>query len=59
LQALHKSVHYDSPWGERRFLKQHRRKVSKNIKIRIFETIILPVVLYGSKTWVSAIYGGT
>jgi hypothetical protein len=23
----------------------------KNVKIRIYKTIILPVVLYGSKTW--------
>jgi hypothetical protein len=23
----------------------------KNLKIRIYKTIILPVVLYGSKTW--------
>jgi hypothetical protein len=25
--------------------------VSKNIKIRIYKTIILPVVLYGCETW--------
>jgi hypothetical protein len=25
--------------------------VSKNIKIRICETVILPVVLYGCETW--------
>jgi hypothetical protein len=25
--------------------------LSKNIKIRIYRTIILPVVLYGSETW--------
>jgi hypothetical protein len=25
--------------------------LSKNLKIRIFETIILPVVLYGCETW--------
>ena len=25
--------------------------VSKNIKIKIYRTIILPVVLYGSETW--------
>jgi hypothetical protein len=25
--------------------------LSKNIKIRIYKTIILPVVLYGCKTW--------
>jgi hypothetical protein len=27
------------------------RLLSKNIKIRIYKTIILPVVLYGRKTW--------
>jgi hypothetical protein len=27
------------------------RLLSKNIKIRIYETIILPVVLYGCETW--------
>jgi hypothetical protein len=25
--------------------------LSKNLKIRIYKTIILPVVLYGSETW--------
>jgi hypothetical protein len=25
--------------------------LTKNIKIRIYKTIILPVVLYGSETW--------
>jgi hypothetical protein len=25
--------------------------LSKNVKIRIYETIILPVVLYGCETW--------
>jgi hypothetical protein len=27
------------------------RQLSKNLKIRIYKTIILPVVLYGCKTW--------
>jgi hypothetical protein len=27
------------------------RVVSKNVKIRIYKTIILPVVLYGCETW--------
>jgi hypothetical protein len=27
------------------------RLLSKNLKIRIYKTIILPVVLYGCKTW--------
>jgi hypothetical protein len=27
------------------------RLISKNLKIRIFKTIILPVVLYGCETW--------
>jgi hypothetical protein len=27
------------------------RLLSKNVKIRIYKTIILPVVLYGCETW--------
>jgi hypothetical protein len=27
------------------------RLLSKNVKVRIFKTIILPVVLYGCETW--------
>jgi hypothetical protein len=27
------------------------RLFSKNVKIRIYKTIILPVVLYGRETW--------
>jgi hypothetical protein len=27
------------------------RSLSKNLKIRIYKTIILPVVLYGCETW--------
>jgi hypothetical protein len=27
------------------------RLLSKNLKIRIYKTIILPVVLYGCETW--------
>jgi hypothetical protein len=27
------------------------RLLSKNIKIRIYKTVILPVVLYGCETW--------
>jgi hypothetical protein len=27
------------------------RQLSKNIKIRIYKTTILPVVLYGCETW--------
>jgi hypothetical protein len=26
-------------------------KVSKNVKIRIYKTIILPMILYGCETW--------
>jgi hypothetical protein len=29
----------------------YSRLLSKNLKIRIYKTIILPVVLYGCKTW--------
>jgi hypothetical protein len=35
------------------------RLLSRNLKIRIYETIILPVVLYGCETCVSDIKGGT
>jgi hypothetical protein len=27
------------------------RLLSKNIKVRIYKTIILPVILYGCETW--------
>jgi hypothetical protein len=27
------------------------RLLAKNVKIKIYKTIILPVVLYGGKTW--------
>jgi hypothetical protein len=27
------------------------RQLSKNVKLRIYNTIILPVVLYGRETW--------
>jgi hypothetical protein len=27
------------------------RLLSRNVKVKIYETIILPVVLYGCKTW--------
>jgi hypothetical protein len=29
----------------------YSRLLSKNIKIKIYETVILPVVLYGCETW--------
>jgi hypothetical protein len=34
------------------------RLITKNVKTRIFKTIIFPVVLYGCDTW-SDIKGGT
>ena len=34
------------------------RLVSKNLKIKIYKTIILPVVIYGWETLVSYIKGG-
>ena len=34
------------------------RLLSKNLKIKIYRTIILPVVLYGCETWVADIVGG-
>jgi hypothetical protein len=33
--------------------------LSKNIKIRIYKTIVLPVVLHGCETWSLDIKGGT
>jgi hypothetical protein len=35
------------------------RFLSKNLKIKIYRTIILPVVLYGCETFVADIEGGT
>ena len=32
-------------------LSRHRPLLSKNLKIKIYKTIILPVVLYGCETW--------
>jgi len=32
--------------------------LSKNIKIKIYRTIILPVVLYGCETWSLTLRGG-
>ena len=34
------------------------RLLSKNLKIKIYRTIILPVVLYGCETWFLYIKGG-
>ena len=34
------------------------RLLSKNLKIKIYRTIILPVVLYGCETWSHDIAGG-
>jgi hypothetical protein len=31
------------------------RLLSKNVKVRIYKTIILPVVLYGCETWSLAV----
>jgi hypothetical protein len=39
------------------FLSYHL--VSKNVKIEIYQTIILPVVLYGCESWYLDIKGGT
>jgi hypothetical protein len=46
-----------TPHGEFRQVPRSRtfytysRLLSKNVKIRIYETIILPLVLYGRETW--------
>ena len=34
------------------------RLLSKNLKIKIYRTIILPVVLYGCETWSLILRGG-
>ena len=34
------------------------RLLSKNLKIKIYRTIILPVVLYGCETWSLTLWGG-
>ena len=33
------------------FRKEYSQIVSKNLKIKIYKTIILPVVLYGCEAW--------
>jgi hypothetical protein len=35
------------------------RLISKNLKIKIYKTVILPVVLYGCETWSLTFKGGT
>jgi hypothetical protein len=35
------------------------RLLSKNLKIKIYRTIILPVVLYGCEAWSLTLKGGT
>jgi hypothetical protein len=34
------------------------RLLSRNVKVKVYKTIILPVVLYLCETWVSHIKGG-
>jgi hypothetical protein len=34
-----------------RFRVLSSRLLSRNVKVKIYKTIILPVVLYGSETW--------
>ena len=33
------------------------RLLSKNLKIKIYRTIILPVILYGCETWLLTLWG--
>ncbi|KAJ4446673.1 hypothetical protein ANN_13370 [Periplaneta americana] len=33
------------------YMKQVKRLLSKNLKVRIYKTVILPVLLYGCETW--------
>jgi hypothetical protein len=40
---------FDNTHGNTNLLSS--RLLSKNLKIRIYKTIILPVVLYGCETW--------
>ena len=43
-------LHYFGPlWWRNSILSS--RLLSKNLKIKIYRTIILPVVLYGYETW--------
>jgi hypothetical protein len=35
------------------------RLLSKNVKIKIYETVIFPVILYGCETWSLTSKGGT
>jgi hypothetical protein len=40
-----------TPWSSKWSFSFTVRLLSKNLKIRIYKTIILPVVLYGCETW--------
>jgi hypothetical protein len=42
-----------APWRQFLFSNKHYYPVSyqKNLKIKIYKTVILPVVLYGCDTW--------
>jgi hypothetical protein len=33
------------------FISEYSRLLSRNAKVKIYKTIILPVVLYGCETW--------
>ena len=37
--------------SNRKVILLFSRNTSKNLKIKIYKTIILPVVLYGCETW--------
>jgi len=37
--------------GKLIFILHITEAISKNLKIKIYKTVILPVVLYGCKTW--------
>jgi len=46
-------------WEQHQQIKTEFNLLSKNIKIKIYRNIILPVVLYGCDTWVVHNEGGT
>jgi hypothetical protein len=44
-------VHFGPEDGNRSVQNLLSSRLSKNLKIRIYKTIILPLVLYGCETW--------
>ena len=46
-----RNLHEEVQIPDQRFKKKSVTKANKNFKIKIYRTIILPVVLYGCESW--------